>query len=68
MELTVDGKDEATVNALLKREVKQLQSAHKDGWEIFNQMGGFAPAFGMIGTDRIDPDAVRPLRCQLRWS
>jgi chemotaxis protein MotA len=50
LELTVDGKDEATVNALLKREVKQLQNAHKDGWEIFNQMGAFAPAFGMVGT------------------
>ena len=50
LELTVDGKDEATVNALLKREVKQLQTAHKDGWEIFSQMGAFAPAFGMIGT------------------
>lgn len=50
LELTVDGKDEATVNALLKREVKQLQAAHKDGWEIFNQMGAFAPAFGMVGT------------------
>ena len=50
LELTVDGKDEATVNALLKKEVKQLQNAHKDGWEIFSQMGSFAPAFGMIGT------------------
>ena len=51
LELTVDGKDEATVNALLKREAKQLQNAHKDGWEIFNQMmGAFAPAFGMVGT------------------
>ena len=50
LELTVDGKDEATVNVLLKREVKQLQNAHKDGWEIFNQMGAFAPAFGMVGT------------------
>ena len=50
LELTVDGKDEATVNSLLKREVKQLQNAHKDGWEIFSQMGAFAPAFGMIGT------------------
>ena len=48
LELTVDGKDEATVNSLLKREVKQLQTAHKDGWEIFSQMGAFAPAFGMM--------------------
>ncbi len=50
LEMTVDGKDEATVNALLKREIKQIQKSHKDGWEIFNQMGAFAPAFGMIGT------------------
>jgi len=50
LELTVDGKDEATVNALLKREIKQILKSHKDGWEIFNQAGAFAPAFGMIGT------------------
>lgn len=50
LEMTVDGKDEATVNALLKREIKQIQKSHKDGWEIFHQMGCFAPAFGMVGT------------------
>jgi chemotaxis protein MotA len=50
LEMTVDGKDEATVNNLLKREIKQLQISHKDGWEIFSQMGAFAPAWGMIGT------------------
>jgi chemotaxis protein MotA len=50
LEMTVDGKDEATVNTLLKREIKQIQKSHKDGWEIFNQMGAFAPAFGMVGT------------------
>ncbi len=48
--MTVDGKDEATVNALLKREIKQVQKSHRDGWEIFHQMGAFAPAFGMVGT------------------
>ncbi len=50
LRLTVDGKDEATVGSLLQREIKQVQKSHKDGWEIFNQMGKFAPAFGMIGT------------------
>ncbi len=50
LEMTVDGKDEATVNSLLKREIKQMQLSHKDGWEIFSQMGAFAPAWGMIGT------------------
>jgi chemotaxis protein MotA len=67
--MTVDGKDEATVNALLKREIKQIQKSHKDGWEIFNQMGAFAPAFGMVGTligliqmlaDLSDVDSVGP--------
>ncbi len=69
LEMTVDGKDEATVNALLKREIKQIQKSHKDGWEIFNQMGAFAPAFGMVGTligliqmlaDLSDVDSVGP--------
>lgn len=69
LEMTVDGKDEATVNALLKREIKQIQKSHKDGWEIFNQMGAFAPAFGMVGTligliqmlaDLADVDSVGP--------
>ena len=50
LRLTVDGKDEATVGSLLQREIKQVQKSHRDGWEIFNQMGKFAPAFGMIGT------------------
>ncbi len=50
LQLTVDGKDEATVNGLLKREIKQIQKSHKDGWEIFSAMGAYAPAFGMIGT------------------
>lgn len=69
LEMTVDGKDEATVNTLLKREIKQIQKSHKDGWEIFNQMGAFAPAFGMVGTligliqmlaDLSDVDSVGP--------
>jgi len=50
LEMTVDGKDEATVNALLRREIQQIRKSHKDGWEIFKEMGAFAPAFGMIGT------------------
>ncbi len=50
LRLTIDGKDEATVNGLLRREINQIQKSHKDGWDIFNQMGKFAPAFGMIGT------------------
>ncbi len=50
LRLTVDGKDEQTVVTLLKREIKQMQQSHKDGWEILGEMGKFAPAFGMVGT------------------
>lgn len=50
LRLTVDGKDEHTVVTLMKREIKQIQQSHKDGWEILNDMGKFAPAFGMVGT------------------
>ena len=46
----MDGKAEMTVITLLKREITQIQKSHKDGWEIFSEMGKFAPAFGMIGT------------------
>ncbi|MBI4383094.1 MAG: MotA/TolQ/ExbB proton channel family protein [Nitrospinae bacterium] len=50
LQLTVDGKDENTVSTLLKREIKQIQVSHRDGWEIFSEMGKYAPAFGMVGT------------------
>lgn len=47
---TVDGKDETTVVTLLKKEIRQIQQRHRDGWEIMSEMGKFAPAFGMVGT------------------
>ena len=47
---TVDGKDETTVVTLLKKEIRQTQEKHRDGWEIMSEMGKFAPAFGMVGT------------------
>ncbi len=47
---TVDGKDETTVVTLLKKEIRQIQEKHRDGWEIMSEMGKFAPAFGMVGT------------------
>lgn len=47
---TVDGKDEQTVLTLLKKEIRQIQERHRDGWEIMSEMGKFAPAFGMVGT------------------
>lgn len=50
LQLTVDGKEEATVISVLKREIAHVQKSHKEGWEIFTEMGKFAPAFGMVGT------------------
>jgi chemotaxis protein MotA len=50
LQYTVDGKDEKTVVTLLKKEIRQIQQKHRDGWEIMSEMGRFAPAFGMVGT------------------
>ena len=50
LQYTVDGKDEKTVVTLLKKEIRQIQQRHRDGWEIMSEMGRFAPAFGMVGT------------------
>ena len=50
LQYTVDGKDENTVVTLLKKEIRQIQQKHRDGWQIMSEMGKFAPAFGMVGT------------------
>jgi chemotaxis protein MotA len=50
LQYTVDGKDEKTVVTILKKEIRQIQQKHRDGWEIMSEMGKFAPAFGMVGT------------------
>jgi len=50
LQLVVDGIDGSSINNILQIEVVNMQKRHRVGWEIFAEMGKYAPAFGMIGT------------------
>ncbi|MCF6466306.1 flagellar motor protein [Clostridium sp. Cult2] len=48
--LIVDGTDPELVRNILETELIFLEERHTDGQSIFETMGAYAPAFGMIGT------------------
>lgn len=48
--LIVDGTDPELVRNILETELNFLEERHKEGQSVFETMGSFAPAFGMIGT------------------
>lgn len=48
--LVVDGTDPELVRNLLETELSFVEERHKEGQGIFEVMGTYAPAFGMIGT------------------
>ncbi|MCF6463332.1 flagellar motor protein [Clostridium sp. Cult1] len=48
--LIVDGTDPELVRNILETELTFLEERHMDGQSIFETMGTYAPAFGMIGT------------------
>ena len=48
--LIVDGTDPDLVRNILETELVFLEERHLDGQSIFQTMGTYAPAFGMIGT------------------
>ncbi len=50
IQLVVDGTDPELVRSILEFELSYLEERHEKGQEIFEQMGAYAPAFGMIGT------------------
>ena len=50
LQLAVDGTPPETIREILRTDIDYLASRHKVGQEIFNAMGTYAPAFGMIGT------------------
>ncbi|RKD34442.1 motility protein A [Thermohalobacter berrensis] len=67
--LIVDGTDPELVRNILETEVAFLEERHGEGQNIFQTMGGFSPAFGMIGTliglinmlkDLDDPSGIGP--------
>ncbi|MBF8983089.1 flagellar motor protein [Lutibacter sp. B2] len=67
--LIVDGTDPELVRNILETELSFLEERHAEGRTIFDTLGSFAPAFGMIGTliglinmlqALSDPSAVGP--------
>ena len=50
LEMVVDGTEPETIRAVMETELSYLMERHKNGANIFNTLGTYAPAFGMIGT------------------
>lgn len=67
--LIVDGTDPELIRNILETELSFTEERHGEGQSIFEAMGSYAPAFGMIGTliglinmlkDLDDPASVGP--------
>ncbi len=50
IQMAVDGTDPELIEAVLESEVEAIEDRHAQGKAIFDNIGRFAPAFGMIGT------------------
>ncbi|MBF0117465.1 MAG: MotA/TolQ/ExbB proton channel family protein [Desulfobacterales bacterium] len=50
LQMVVDSVSTHDIVRVMQTQISLLQKQHKLGWEIFGSMGGFAPAFGMVGT------------------
>ena len=48
--LVIDGAEAEFIRNMLETEIGFIRERHKVGQEIFNAMGTYAPAFGIIGT------------------
>ncbi|MBI5743529.1 MAG: MotA/TolQ/ExbB proton channel family protein [Elusimicrobia bacterium] len=50
VQLVIDGSDHEFIRNMLETEIDFIRERHKAGREIFNALGTYAPAFGIIGT------------------
>lgn len=50
LQLVVDGQDKDFIQNMLETEIGFIRERHKVGAEIFNALGTYAPALGIIGT------------------
>lgn len=50
IQMAVDGTRPEVIEDILRTEVDAVATRHRDGKAVLDQMGRFAPAFGMIGT------------------
>lgn len=50
IQMAVDGTDPELIEAIMESELQAIADRHAEGKSIFENIGRFAPAFGMIGT------------------
>jgi chemotaxis protein MotA len=50
LQLVIDGNDTELVKDILATELRYLEERHERGARYFENLGGFAPTFGIIGT------------------
>lgn len=50
IQMAVDGNSPEVVEEVLRTEVEAIATRHREGKSIMDQLGRFAPAYGMIGT------------------
>ena len=50
IELAVDGTDPEELREILENEIGSMKARHKVGMKFFENMGGFAPTLGILGT------------------
>lgn len=50
IQLVVDGTDPELVRNILETDIENLKSRHSEGIKMWNDMGFYFPAFGMLGT------------------
>ncbi len=69
IQMAVDGTDPDLIDQIMQSELEALEDRHMDGKALFDNIGKFAPAFGMIGTligliimlgNMADPSSIGP--------
>jgi chemotaxis protein MotA len=50
LQLVVDGTEPELVREVLEAEIDGMMARHRDGYDMFEKAGGFAPTIGIIGT------------------
>lgn len=50
LQMAVDGNDPASIEAVLTNELEAVEARHAEGKALFDNLGRYGPAFGMIGT------------------
>src|SRR5438477_13216468 len=50
VQLVIDGSDQEFIRNMMDTELGFIRERHKVGQEIFNSLGTYRPAFGIIGT------------------